>query len=219
MIMSDYIPRKDTELLLWGENFCTRVADNATDWGIPTAEVTALQAAQTAFAEILPAASGPLADSVTIERKNEARHALVEKIRGMAAFRLQNPILTNADRLLLGLHVHDTKPTTIPVPTTRPNFELKVTDVRRIAVHFHDQDSAGRARPYGVNGAVVYYDVLDAPPPHPDALSRSLLATHTPYTLEFVEEERGKAVYVALRWQNEKGQKGPWSEIESTVVP
>jgi hypothetical protein len=27
---------------------------------------------------------------------------------------------------------------------------------------------------------------------------------------EFTEEER---------WQNEKGEKGPWSEIESAIIP
>jgi hypothetical protein len=27
--------------------------------------------------------------------------------------------------------------------------------------------------------------------------------------------EQGKTVYIALRWQNEKGEKGPWSEIEN----
>jgi hypothetical protein len=41
----------------------------------------------------------------------------------------------------------------------------------------------------------------------------------TPHVLEFTEEERGKTVYVAICWQNEKGQKGPWSEIENAIVP
>jgi hypothetical protein len=38
-------------------------------------------------------------------------------------------------------------------------------------------------------------------------------------TAGFIQEERGKTVYVAMCWQNEKGQKGPWSEIESAIVP
>jgi hypothetical protein len=46
-----------------------------------------------------------------------------------------------------------------------------------------------------------------------------VLATRTPHILEFTEEERGKTVYVAICWQNEKGEKGPWSEIESAIVP
>jgi hypothetical protein len=50
-------------------------------------------------------------------------------------------------------------------------------------------------------------------------LTRSVLATRTPHILEFTEEERGKTVYVAICWQNEKGEKGPWSEMESAIVP
>jgi hypothetical protein len=69
------------------------------------------------------------------------------------------------------------------------------------------------------NGAVIVYAVLAEPPADPDALTRSVLATRTPHVFEFTEEERGKTVYVAICWQNEKGEKGPWSEIESAIVP
>jgi hypothetical protein len=79
--------------------------------------------------------------------------------------------------------------------------------------------SDSKAKPYGVNGAVIIYAVLDAPPADHSALTSSVLATRTPHILEFTEEERGKTVYVAICWQNEKGQKGPWSEIESAIVP
>ncbi|MDR0751261.1 MAG: hypothetical protein LBF12_01545, partial [Christensenellaceae bacterium] len=68
-------------------------------------------------------------------------------------------------------------------------------------------------------GAVIAYAVLDAPPADVSALIRSVLATRTPHILEFTEEERGKTVYVAICWQNEKGERGPWSEIESAIVP
>jgi hypothetical protein len=60
--------------------------------------------------------------------------------------------------------------------------------------------------------------VLDHPPADAGELTKALLATRTPHTLEFTEEERGKTVYVALQWQNNKGQKGPWSEILWAIV-
>jgi hypothetical protein len=52
-----------------------------------------------------------------------------------------------------------------------------------------------------------------------NALTRTVLATRTPYVLEFTEKERGKTVYVAICWQNEKGECSPWSEIESAIAP
>jgi hypothetical protein len=115
--------------------------------------------------------------------------------------------------------VRDTTYTTILAPTTRPELDIDVVDFRRLKVLFHDMNSDSKAKPYGTNGAVLAYAVLDAPPADQSALTRDVLATRTPHILEFTEEERGKTVYVAACWQNEKGQRGPWSEIENAIVP
>jgi hypothetical protein len=171
------------------------------------------------FATLHAQADSPAKTSIIVAEKNAARDALVEKIRALVGFRLKNPVITDAQRIALGLHVHDTTPTTIPVPKTRPELDIDVLDFRRLKVVFRDMGSKSNAKPYGVNGAVIIYAVLDAPPADVSALTRSVLATRTPHILEFTEEERGKTVYVAICWQNEKGEKGPWSEIESAIVP
>jgi hypothetical protein len=44
-------------------------------------------------------------------------------------------------------------------------------------------------------------------------------ATRNPVVLTFEEEERGRRVFFAARWLNNKMQSGPWSEIESAIVP
>ena len=134
-------------------------------------------------------------------------------------FRLRNPIITDAQRIALGLHVRDTTYTTVSVPKTRPELDIDVVGFRRLKVIFRDMGSDSKAKPYGTIGAVIAYAVLDAPPADPDALTRTVLATRTPYIIEFTEEERGKTVYAAICWQNEKGERGPWSEIESAIVP
>jgi hypothetical protein len=105
------------------------------------------------------------------------------------------------------------------VPKTRPELFIEVVDFRRLKVSFQDQGSKSKAKPYSVDGAVIICAVLDAPPADHSALTRSVLATRTPHILEFTEEKRGKTVYIAICWQNEKGQMGPWSEIVSAIVP
>ena len=216
---SDYIPKKDAELVPWSANFTAGVAANAGAWGIPPDEVSALQTADATFAALHAQADSPARTSIIVAEKNAARHTLETKIRELAGFRLRNPIITDAQRIALGLHVRDTTYTTVPVPKTRPELDVDVVDFRRLKVSFRDMGSSSKAKPYGVNGAVIVYAVLDTPPADPGALTRSVLATRTPYTLEFTEEERGKTVYVAICWQNEKGERGPWSEIESAIVP
>jgi hypothetical protein len=70
-----------------------------------------------------------------------------------------------------------------------------------------------------MDGAVVSFVVKDTAAASTGELTRSFLATRTPFTLEFTDEERGKIVSVALQWQNEKGRKGGFSEIQSTIIP
>lgn len=217
--MKDYIPHKDSELVAWSANFAKQVADNAAAWEIPAAEVTDLQTAVAAFAALHAKADSPEKTTVIVAEKNAARKTLDVKIRALADFRLKNPVITDAQRLALGLHVRDTTQTTIGPPKTSLALELGVVGFRRLKVDFHDEESANKAKPYGTTGAVIACAVLDAPPANVAALTRTELATRTPHILEFAEEERGKKVYVAACWENEKGEKGPWSEIVSAIVP
>jgi hypothetical protein len=215
----DYIPAKDSRLVPWSANFTLRIEANAVAWGISADEVAALRTANDSFAALQEQADGPARTSIIVGEKNAARKTLEGIIRTLARFRLKNPIITDTERLELGLHVHDSRPATILPPRTRPKLDLNVVDFRRLKVIFRDMGSSSKAKPYGVTGAVIIYAVLDAPPANHSALTRSVLATRTPHILEFTEEERGKTVYVAICWQNEKGQRGTWSEIEDAIVP
>jgi hypothetical protein len=188
--MKDYIPHRDSELTPWGDNFTEKVAENAAKWEIPAAEVTELQTAYDTFAALQKKADSPAKTSVIVAEKNAARDVFVGLVRKLVGFRLKNPVITDAERIAMGLNVRDTTLTTVPVPTTRPELDIDVVDFRRLKVVFHDQGSDKKAKPYGVNGAVIIYAVLDAPPADHSALTRSVLATRTPHILEFTEEER-----------------------------
>jgi hypothetical protein len=43
--------------------------------------------------------------------------------------------------------------------------------------------------------------------------------TNSPLDIEFTEEDRGKVVWFAVRWENTRGEKGPWSEIYFAIIP
>ncbi|MDR2385375.1 MAG: hypothetical protein LBD80_06945, partial [Tannerella sp.] len=123
-IKSDYIPKRDSELVAWGANFTTGVAANASAWGIPSNEVSALKTANTAFATLHAKADSPAKTSIIVAEKNAARTTLERIIRTLAGFRLKNPIITDAQRIALGLHVRDTTYTTVDVPKTRPELDI-----------------------------------------------------------------------------------------------
>jgi hypothetical protein len=152
--------------------------------------------------------------------KNEAKKALHHALSVFIARYIDNnDVITAPIRDNLGLPTKDTTHSPIPAPTTYPEFVVKVKAFRALDVHFKAAGSAGKGKPYGYNGAVICYDVPDTPPTEPGELRHSLLATKTPYTLTFTEAERGKRVYIALAWQNERGQKGPFSQIEAAFIP
>lgn len=48
---------------------------------------------------------------------------------------------------------------------------------------------------------------------------KPLLKNSPAHTLTFDENQRGKTVYFALRWENTRGEKGPWSQIVSSIIP
>jgi hypothetical protein len=198
----DYLPQKDSELVVWSKNFLALILANAESWGIPQTETRALQTAVTNFQTLQAQADSPAKNSVIVKQKNDAKKILKDEIRKLANFRLRNPIITNAQRLMLGLHVRDAAPSPIPPPTSRPEFNIEVVDIRRLAIPFHDMGSSGKAKPYGVNGAVILYAILDMPPQKIDELTHSVLATRSPHHFEFTEAQRGKTVYFALCWQN-----------------
>jgi hypothetical protein len=115
--------------------------------------------------------------------------------------------------------VYDKTHTPIPASKSRPELSIVVVDVRRLGVNFHDLLGGSKARPYGMIGASIQHATLPEPPLDPNELTQTTLATRTPHIFEFTEEERGKKVYFAACWQNERGERGPWSEIVSAIIP
>jgi hypothetical protein len=59
----------------------------------------------------------------------------------------------------------------------------------------------------------------DTPITRWDELTHSNVDTNSPFTLSFENDQRGKTVYFALRWENTRGEKGPWSGIASAIIP
>ncbi|MDR2447257.1 MAG: hypothetical protein LBD58_08230 [Treponema sp.] len=214
-----YLPQDEAGLVDWGDNFVDKVDKNAVAWEIPQAEADDLKTKLAAFKTLRAQCAGPDRTKTLVAEKNEAKNNFRAAVRTMVKFRFANPIITDAIRVQCGLPPKDHTRTAIGVPTTRPEFDLKVKDIRQIAVDFWDQGATSKAKPYGTNGAVISWGIFDRAPADSRELNKSTLATRTPFTLEFAEEERGKTVYIALQWQNESGKRGRSSEMLSTIIP
>jgi hypothetical protein len=72
-----------------------------------------------------------------------------------------------------------------------------------------------------MNGAVISWAVAEAGQVITDfkQLTHTILATSSSQELVFEESDRGKTVYIAMQWQNETGERGEPTEIQSAIIP
>lgn len=106
-----------------------------------------------------------------------------------------------------------------PVDRTFINLIIKPLGNLMLSAAFENRDTGSSAIPYYLTGAVIYYAVSDTPVTGQAELPLSRLATRSPVNLIFEPKQRGKTVYIAARWQNRRGELGPWSEIVSAIIP
>jgi hypothetical protein len=224
----DFIPSKDPAFNIFFKNVCqyTAVKTSGTppDWPhIPQAEVTGLTSA---YADWYTFYSAILKDHTRADTaaKNAARRRDEPVLRNFIQtwFRRFPDIVTLADLAAMGIPPVDSTHSHIGRPKTRPVFTIKVIDSRLLAILFWDEDTPeSNARPYGMNGAVVSFAISEDGHVITDykELTRTELATRTPHYLRFDEADRGKTVYIALQWQNESGERGDPTEIQSAVIP
>jgi hypothetical protein len=137
----------------------------------------------------------------------------------MAQYLKFDPV-TNEDRTAMRLHNRDTVHTAIPVPATRALItELKAKGGFQVEIRFQDEatpDSA--AIPYGDNGCLLSFTWGPEKVTDYAALAQTQLMTHNLWTLTLPPQAEGKFLSCATRWQNEKGDLGPWGEILHTVI-
>jgi hypothetical protein len=221
--MSDknYLPKSFALLLNWLVNFIAYVTANMSRFGISSAKVSTLQTLITQYQAAQAKAVLPNAGSADrVARKDKAR-TVSKAARDFVNANLRyNEAVTDEDRVMLGLTVPDREPSPEGEIETMPVVDLiDTTVIRRIVLHFKDMYGKSRAKPAHVHGAEIKWAVLDEKPKSTDELIHSEFSTRSHQTLTFDENQRSKTLYACLRWENNRAQKGPWSEIYSAIIP
>jgi hypothetical protein len=216
-----FIPRKDADFNNWVTNFVNTARALSAQLQIPAAQGDALWALLSTWAQKYATAENPATRTkVSVVEKDDARRALEKATQEFINEYLRyNHLVTDGDRVALGIPIPNPTHTPVPVPTTYPDLTIEPDGIRRVRVAFRDHDKKSTAHPDGVTGAVIRWALLPAPPVAVDELTNSALDTRSPYIFTFEENQRGLTLYVAAAWQNTKGEKGAWSEIASGIVP
>jgi hypothetical protein len=216
----DYIPHSDGAFLEWAKTLIAYATAHETAFNVPAGTLTPIQGQLTAYETAFETAQNPNRGKVDVLTKNETKAVLETALRGfIKAYISYNPAVTDADKENMGLPLRDTTRTPTPAPSTIPELELDSSIIRRVSVIFKDSGSDKRGKPAGVHGIELRWSLLEAVPTSVEDLKNSAFDTASPYTFSFDEADRGKALYICPRWENNKGDKGPWGEIVKAIIP
>jgi hypothetical protein len=218
---TNFVPANDRNFLDWLTVVVNYLKNKFGAWNIPESEQQKIEQLLANFAIAFGLADDPQTRTkAAVTAKNETRKAAETGIRAyLRAYVTNNPLVTDEDRDNMALPIHKTTRTAAPDPTTLPEVEVKSPAPAVLELHIHDSGSTNRAKPEGVHGVEISWEILDAPTSDWNMLTHSAFDTHTPYIFTFSGNDRGKTLYFALRWENTRGVKGPWSEIQSTIIP
>ncbi|MDR2358222.1 MAG: hypothetical protein LBD87_00280 [Prevotellaceae bacterium] len=217
---SNFLPRKDVEFLQWATNFLVVLLKILSRIGFPDSVYGILNERVDIFSNKLRIADAPeTRTKATVQEKNEARKSLESYLRqAIGEYLTRNHLVTDADRDNLGLPIRKTTHTPAPVATTIPWVQVVINLIRHLRFDFGGSEGS-KAKPAGQHGMELAARIGDEKPANVHELTHSYFDTHTPLTIDFEEEDRGKTFWYAVRWENTRGEKGPWSEIQSAKIP
>ncbi|MDR2414217.1 MAG: hypothetical protein LBD64_04440 [Odoribacteraceae bacterium] len=163
-----------------------------------------------------------LRNAETIDTIMAARKDLEPRLNRLVRLLQMFPdeLISDKDLDLMGVPPRQTgKRSPSPVASRMPGYLIELPGAFRVVLHFFDKER-GSGKPKGQHGAEIASLVTTATEgvAHAD-LTRSTFDTNSPCTFDFPDTDRGKRFYFSLRWENTRGEKGPWTPVDFTVIP
>ncbi len=150
-----------------------------------------------------------------IDNKDKAKVDLMDTLRNVYND-IPESVFTTADRNTLNIPKRSDTRTPVPVPSTKPIVQVDTSNRLMHEISFTDENGSA-AKPAGVHSCQVWLKVGSAAI-DPSELSFAGSATASSFELKFKGEDAGKNVYYWLRWENTRGETGPWSDAVMATV-
>jgi hypothetical protein len=220
---TDYVPGMESKFLIWSENYVNALVANAERWGIPQNTLTGLNALHTTFKEKYALAENPATRTkIAVQAKNDAKKAFIANIRRVyRSFVLYNENVTNDDRDLLQVPIHDTTATPATAPTTAPAGTINTAVHLRHTIKVVDTAELSKrgGLPAGVHGFETWRKTGGEIPVNNNDFAYLNFSSTSTLTVDYPLEDAGKTVWYRFRWATNTNQHGPWSEIVSAIIP
>jgi hypothetical protein len=214
MVMAnDWLPREDAQLMLFLENFATRVVAEPSRWQLVAADATSIQNAVTLFSNSMAVISNPGARTETaIIAKNDARTAAEGLVRQYALQIKYNSGIPDEDKELLGIRPVNPNREPIEVPTSSPIIGIIAATQGAHTLRYTDTaDPASKAKPHGAAELQLFINIGDTPGGDPLDAQFVGKFTKNPMAVGFTVADSGRWATYHARWCSPRGDTGPWS--------
>jgi len=218
------IPLKDSLLVPFASNFSDRINTSPASFGLVIGQATALADLVGPYVDAVTAlnlarADGTRSESLTTTR-DTTKAALLSYARELYSFVQANTNVTDANKVLLGVHIRDTTPTPVPAPTVPPAMELVSVFARTVKVNIYDPTSSShRSKVSGAVGAYVYTFTGEDYPTDPSLWQFQGSATKGNFDIVFPDTvANGAQVWICAAWVNRRGETGPVNSPIAAIV-
>jgi hypothetical protein len=240
----DFVPAKDAEFDVFFKNYCQYVngkcAGQSPEWThIPEARREDLNTAYADWYTAYSKLKQPHTSS-DILAKDLARKRDEKTLREFNnEFIVYSSAVTPEEKKDLGNHPRDPHPTPVPTPTAQVEADIVLPGPHLIELRIKELASLAAEADRANHGVRIYWGVLESlaagvsspakgqadkfylasPPVSGDDLPHSDFTRKKRYRFDFPGEDRGKTVYFCLRYENSKGEPGPWGPVLSAIIP
>lgn len=208
-----YIPAKDADFSNWSANFATVIAANPANFGLVTADATAISAADSAFQAAYNLAINPATrTSVTVAAKDVQKASTLITERTYAQIIQNNAGVSDGNKTAAGLTVRKTSRTPIPAPGTAAILGYIGSTPGVTTLNYKDTSTpTTKGKPFGALQLEIWYDVPTTGSPVLGSAAFGGLFTKSPLAFTNPAGSAGKTIGFWARWVTRRGLVGPWS--------
>jgi hypothetical protein len=224
MSATDFLPRRDVDLLAWSGSFRAKIEIEGEAVGVPAERIAEYAAAQGLFAQTMAMRADPSARSPSgVVAKNTARKALRAQSRLLARMIHGKGLATPHQTAAFGLTVRRPggKSARHPSPASAPWLSIIEMRGRRVKVRLRDADApTRRGRPVGVKMAQLF--IANGGPSSTGEVHWSLLFATTRTLLWFTlppQYPPGSKVWLTAHWVGSRGQTSSRAAAQVATVP
>jgi hypothetical protein len=233
---TDWFPGRRTLQLAMAKDWVLILPAKETLWNIPGTDIDEFIDLTDKAETIFNAVTSKDRTSEMTAQCQAAFKALGEKMRFLKNRHFFVPPLADSDLIALQLTPKDSTHTVIPIPTDQAEAILSNPNLHMILLYLqvrltnktpdpHLSDYGYRiywgVRPLGgatVEAATGKKRELITVPVSGDELPHSLFTRRKKEIITFDAEDSGKTVYFCIRFENAKGEPGPWGPILSAII-